>query len=234
MEAYGAGADALGLPHYRWWTPFWRGTLALLAGDREAAARLGAEALALGRRADDPNTRLHVLIQEVQVLIDTGRFDGFDRDFVDRGVADSPAAWAWKTWLAWVEAGLGRRAEAEALVDDLARDDFAAVRLDANWHAVGDLAEALAALGPAQAARAARLRGMLAPYAGRVGVVGRAAACYGPLDYHLGLLAAVEGDHAGAVAHQEEALRICGRIGAVPRAAQVRARLDEARAELSP
>ncbi|WP_217920938.1 ATP-binding protein [Miltoncostaea oceani] len=233
VEAYGAGADALGLPHYRWWTPLWRGTLALLEGDRDAAARLGAEALALGRRADDPNVRLHVLIQEVQALIDTGRFDGFDRDFVDRGVADSPAAWAWKTWLAWVEAGLGHRAEAEALVDDLARDDFAAVRLDANWHAVGDLAEALAVLGPAQAARAARLRRMLAPYAGLVGVVGRAAACYGPLDHHLGLLATVEGDHAGAVCHFEEALRICGRIGAVPRSAQVRARLAEARAALS-
>jgi DNA-binding SARP family transcriptional activator len=229
VARYAEEADALGLPHYRWWAALWRGALALLAGDLAAVGRHGAQALALGRRADDPNAPMHVAIQALQADIDAGRVDRFDRAFVERSAASSPAAWAWTAWLAWADASLGDRARAERLVDELAADDFAAIRLDANWHAVADLAEALGVLGEGQADRAARLHALLAPYAGRIGVVGRGAVVYGPIDTQLGLLALLAGDRTAAVAHLEEAVAICERIGAGPRAARARARLEAAR-----
>ncbi len=227
---YAAEADALGLPHYRWWAALWRGTLALLAGDVAAVARHGAEALALGRRADDPNAPMHVSIQAAMAEIDTGGVERFDRAFAERGASSSQAAWAWTAWLAWADASLGDRASAERLVDELAADDFAAVRLDVNWHAAADLCEALGALGADQAARAARLYAMLAPHAGLVAVVGRGAVVYGPIDTQLGLLALLTGDRAAAVAHLEDAVAMCERIGAGPRGVQARARLEAARA----
>ena len=33
IEAFAAGADALALPHYRWWVPMWTAAFALMAGD---------------------------------------------------------------------------------------------------------------------------------------------------------------------------------------------------------
>ena len=66
--------------------------------------------------------------------------------------------------------------------------------------------------------------------AGLIGVVGRGAVVYGPIDQQLGLLALLAGDRAAAVAHLEEAVAICDRIGAGPRGAQARARRAEARA----
>ncbi|MGD9572862.1 MAG: AAA family ATPase [Thermoleophilia bacterium] len=228
IAAYTAGADALGLPHYRWWASLWRGTLALMAGDDEEARRAGAEAEALGRRADDPNAPLHVRIQEVQSDLDAGRYDRFDRDYVELNIAESPASWAWATWLAWVEAEAGAREKAAALVDRLAADDFAAVRLDVNWHAVADLCEALIALGEGQEERARRLYERLAPHAGLIAVVGRAAVVYAPLDHHLGGLALLTGDRVAAVAHLERAVAAADAMGAVRWAARARARLREA------
>ncbi len=228
VAAYTAGADTLGLPHYRWWAALWRGTLALMGGDDAAARRAGAEAESLGRRADDPNAPLHVRIQEVQSDLDAGRFDRFDRDYVELNIAESPASWAWATWLAWVDAASGERERAEALVAQLAADDFAAVRLDVNWHAAVDLCEALIVLGDGQQERARRLYDRLAPYGGLIAVVGRAAVVYAPLDHHLGGLALLMGDHDAAVTHLERAVAAADAMGAVRWAARARARLVEA------
>ncbi|WP_217915733.1 ATP-binding protein [Miltoncostaea marina] len=226
-------AGRLGLPHHRWWPHLWRGCLALMAGDPERAEAHGREALALGRRADDRNAALFVAIQRAECLIQRGELDRIDRAFVeDHAASGSPAAWAWRAWLASIDAAAGRTESARATVAAIAADDFAAVRLDANWHAAAELAEAVAAVG--DAARAARLREILAPHAGLVPVVGRAALCYGPLDHHLGLLALTAGDPAAAAAHLEAAVREAERIGATRAAAMSRARLGRARAALTP
>ena len=63
IDAYEALADAVALPHFRWYVPLWRGTLALLAGRWAEAGELAERALALGRQADDPNAPLFVGIQ---------------------------------------------------------------------------------------------------------------------------------------------------------------------------
>ncbi len=230
IDAYAAGADALALPHYRWWVPMWTAGLALMAGREEVAARLGEEALALGNRADDPNAELFVGIQR---LWGTGpaRFSEAMLADIEHGMASSPAPWAWMTGLAWVNAALGRTDAARELADRLTREDLAELRLDANWHAVLDLAEALALLGDAE--RAERLYAHLAPYSGLHAVAARAVVWYGPVDHFLGMLALTAGDPARAEGHLVRAVAEAERVGAGPRAASSRALLDRARAEIA-
>jgi DNA-binding SARP family transcriptional activator len=227
VDAYEGVADALGLPHYRWWVPLWRATLALIAGRGEEAEALGREALALGHRAEDPNAELFVGIQRAWGALDPDAFTEADRAYVARSMAASPAPWAWMTGLAWIDAVLGREGEARELVDRLTRDDLAALPLDANWHAALDLCEALDVLGDGP--RAERLYAHLAPFARLHAVVARAVYWYGPVDHYLGLLALTAGDPARAEGHLVAALAEAERVGAGPRAAATRALLDRAR-----
>ena len=60
IDAYEALADAVALPHFRWYVPLWRATLALLAGRWDEAARAGgagARARTPGRRPERPPLR---------------------------------------------------------------------------------------------------------------------------------------------------------------------------------
>ena len=228
IDAYAVGADALALPHYRWWVPMWRAGLALMAGHDEEAARLGDEALALGNRADDPNAELFVGIQRLWRFPGPERVSERELADLEAGMASSPAPWAWMTGLAWANAALGRTDAARELVDRLTRDDLAELRLDANWHAALDLCEALAVLG--DGARAERLYAHLAPFAGLHAVAARAVVWYGPVDHFLGLLALTAGDPARAEGHLVAALAESEAIGAAPRADSTRALLDRARA----
>ncbi len=227
VDAYAVAADELGLPHYRWWVPMWRATLELIEGRAGAAARLGAEALAIGRRADDPNAELLVGIQRAWGTFEPVQFDEGHRAWIARGMAESSAPWAWETGLAWIDAVLGRRADARRTVARLMDDDLAALRLDANWHAALDLCEAVAVLG--DAAPAERLYAHLAPFAALHGVVARAVYWYGPVDHFLGMMALTAGDPARAEGHLVRALDAMEAVGAGPRADATRALLDRAR-----
>ncbi|HET6690316.1 MAG TPA: AAA family ATPase, partial [Miltoncostaeaceae bacterium] len=196
IARYAAEADGLALPHHRWYVPLWGAALAILRGEVASAATLCEEARRLGARAEDPNADLFVGIQRTQLLIEAGRVAEVDRAFVEGGMAASPAGWAWATWLAWIDAACGDHDGARARIDALAPDGFAAVTLDANWHAVLDLCDAVALVGDRE--RAAVLRDLLAPHAERIGAVARAALCYGPVDLYLARLALVCDDPRAA------------------------------------
>jgi DNA-binding SARP family transcriptional activator len=230
VGAYEAGADALALPHYRWWVPMWRACFALMAGREEEAARLGEQALAIGNRADDPNAALFVRIQRLWGIAAPERFTEGQLADIEAAMSASPAPWAWMTGLAWAKAALGRDDAARELVDRLTRDDLAELRLDANWHAVLDLCEALALLGDGP--RAERVYAHLAPYSGLHAVAARAVVWYGPVDHFLGLLALTAGDPARAEGHLVAALAEAEAAGAAPRAASTRALLHRAREEI--
>ena len=227
IARFAAEADRLGLPHHRWYVPLWRAALAFLRGDDAAGAALAEEARRVGARAEDPNAELFVRIQRTQLLADAGRFTEIDRGFVEGAAAESPAAWAWATWLAWIDAASGDLDGARARIDALAPGGFAAVALDANWHAVLDLCDAVAMVGDRE--RAATLRDMLAPHAERVGAVARAALCSGPVNLYLARLALVCGDPEAAAGHAARALAWCERAGAAPGIARARADLAGAR-----
>jgi hypothetical protein len=231
VDAYAAGADALRLPHYRWWVPMWRATFALIAGRTEEASRLSDAALEIGGRADDPNAPLFTGIQRVWGTVEERGFSEADRALVEAEMNASAAPWAWMPSLAWIDAALGRTAGARELVERVMDGGRLALELDANWHAAIDLAEALALLGDRE--RAERLYAHLAPYAGLHGVVARAVYWYGPLDHYLGMLALTAGDPARAEGHLTRALAEAQRIGAEPRAASTRALLDRARQEVA-
>ena len=109
-------------------------------------------------------------------------------------MASLPAR-AWMTGLAWVNAALGRTDEARDLVERLTRDDLAALRLDANWHAVLDFREALALLDGFRP-RAERLYEHLGAVRGPTPSSPWAVLWYGPVDHYLGLLVLTAGDPA--------------------------------------
>ena len=133
----------LALPHYRWWVPMWTAAFALMAGEEEAA-RFGERALASATGPTTPTPSCSWASSASGAALSR---PPSPRPCSPRSSpASLPAPWAWMTGLAWVNAALGRSDEARDLVERLTRDDLAALRLDANWHAVLDLCEALALL----------------------------------------------------------------------------------------
>jgi tetratricopeptide (TPR) repeat protein len=134
---------------------------------------------------------------------------------VARFVELYPALPAWRAGQALLFLELGRRDAAREEFERLAEPGFAALPRDANWLvAVTVLAEVCGALG--DAARAVELRELLAPYAQRNVVVGRAATFNGSASRLLGILAATVGDWEAAEAHFIEAQAMHARMGARP------------------
>jgi hypothetical protein len=232
IDRYDEDADALGLPHFRWYVPLWRGGLSILAGRFAEAGRLAGDALALGTAAGDANAALFVGIQRWHGLYEAGRESEADRTFVEAGASRPPAGWAWLPGLARIHAAAGDPEAARAALAPLAAHGFAVARLDANWHALLEAGEVAAALREPE--WAARLYALLAPFAALNGVIARGVGCYGSSEYVLGLLAAATGRPAEAESHLERAVAENDRLGARPRAAQARlhlARLVLARGE---
>jgi hypothetical protein len=108
----------------------------------------------------------------MNLLAHTRRFDDEQMlAFSEHAVATYASGMAYAAGLAWQYAALGRDADARALVDRIAADDFAGLTWDANWlSCLGELAEATALLGDRE--RAAALYERLLPYADRRIVAG--------------------------------------------------------------
>jgi tetratricopeptide (TPR) repeat protein len=207
-------AEAIHRPIWLWWTSLFRAARAQLAGDFEAAERLTQETLAIGQRGQAENA-LHYYAQAMfNILREQGRLaevEGAVRGFIEV----YPAIPAWRSALALMLIELGRVDEARAEFEAVAAGGFAAFPKDANWLiAVTLMAEVCGALG--DAARAAELYSLLAPYAGRNVVVGRNATCNGSASRLLGVLATAQGLWDVAEAHFEEAQRMHLRMGARP------------------
>jgi hypothetical protein len=65
IDEHAARADELRLPGYQWWAPMWRAMLAFLEGRIDDAVALRAEAVEIGRRANDQVAELFNWIQTV-------------------------------------------------------------------------------------------------------------------------------------------------------------------------
>ncbi len=217
VDAYEALADAVALPHFRWYVPLWRGTLALLAGRWVEARELAERALALGRQADDPNAPLFVGIQRAHSLLSQRRIGETDRARILEGAAASPAATEWLVWVALLDAETGATEDARRLVYKLARDGGSALAMDANWHGACVLGDAAVLVGDREAGAA--LYGLLEPHARLFPVVARAVGCLGSAEYYVGRLAGLLGRHDEAVSRLRRAVAENDRAGAGPHAA---------------
>ena len=229
IDAYEALPDAVALPHFRWYVPLWRGTLALLAGRWSAAAELAGEALAVGAQADDPNAPLFVGIQRSLSLYAQRNAGWMDRGRIVEGGAASPAPAEWLVYLALIDAESGATEDARRRVAELARDGCAALAMNANWHAVCILADAAAQVGDRDAAASAYA--VLEPHASLFPLIARAVACLGSNEYYVGRLAATLGRHDEAETRLRRAVAENDRAGAGPHAAVALLRLGEALAD---
>jgi DNA-binding NarL/FixJ family response regulator len=115
--------------------------------------------------------------------------------------------------LAVIYCELGRKDEAQAEFESLARDHFGGIPRDALWlTCIVYLAEVCAFLS--NATHAAVLYQLLLPYAGRTVVVGGGVVCYGAASRYLGLLAVTMSRWQEAAQHFEGALALNARMGA--------------------
>jgi tetratricopeptide (TPR) repeat protein len=207
-------ADALGRPLWRWWTALFRCARAQLDGRFDEAERLAGDALALGQRGQGENAVNAFAQAMFNIRREQGRLTEVE-PAVGRFVELYPALPAWRSARALLLLELGRRDEARDEFERLAEPGFAALPRDANWLvAVTVLAEVCGALG--DAARAEELRDLLAPYAQRNVVVGRAATCNGSASRLLGVLAGTVGDWEASEGHFIDALAMHSRMGSRP------------------
>ena len=201
----------------------------------EEARRLSAEGERIGRSAHDTNAALLFEVQRNGIDGTAERISDEDFRSMKARAEDSPAAGAWRAALLARLLLLGDPHYVEqALPDEVAA--LAAAPLDANWLYTAAALGVLAAHFD-DAAAAAELYRLLAPYGHRIVTVGRGAACVGSAQLALGLLASTLGDRTAAAEHLEQAVERNDAIGAVAFAAAARrARAgvgdDQSRAEL--
>jgi tetratricopeptide (TPR) repeat protein len=188
IDGYARLADEVGLPHYRWYVPLWRASLAILAGRWDESSALTARAEALGRRAADPNAPLHARVQHDVWLGAQFRASEVDREWSLRQAASAPKPEPWLAVVAYVDARGGRHDRARELLERLTA---AGVVMDVNWLQACLLADAAADVG--DPAAAAFLHDRLEPYADLFAVVARGAGRYSSTELYLGRLAATVG-----------------------------------------
>src|SRR5262249_35922359 len=153
----------------QWHATVQRAALAHLAGRFDEAASLAAQALAVRRDASDSAVSHVFLVQIYLCRSETGHLDGLEES-IRALVRDYPAVPAWRCIPGLFLAETGRAEQARVVLDELAADDFAAIRRDFLFPAaLAWTARLVALLGDAPRART--LHHLLAPYADRNVVV---------------------------------------------------------------
>ena len=172
---------------------------ALQDGHFDDGERLAREAAAVGERMDHPNVRPVLAAQLLASDLLRGRFEAAATR-LDRYLARAPAQPLLRAQLAYALLGAGDAAGARQQLALLAADDFAAIPRDSVWLvALAHLAEVCAGL--ADAARAAVLERLLAPFADRVIGAGPGVASLGHGARYRALLAATLGRDDDALRH---------------------------------
>jgi eukaryotic-like serine/threonine-protein kinase len=226
LAAYARIAEQLRMREYSWQTTCLHSMRKMLDGDIEQAERLAEESRRAGERAEQPVASQFYGIQMTQIRSLQGRAGELlpaVRDLSQR----FPGIPAWRGGLITLAARSGDHELARVELERFAGDDFSAIPRDTNWFAAMSLlGEAIALIGDTE--RAERAYEELLPHAGLVIVIARAAACNGPVDRVLGMLAMVLGRHDDAERHLESAVEIATRMGDRPGMALSRLGLAEA------
>ncbi len=220
IEIYAQLAKELRQPFWLWYGVMWKGVCATLTGRFSEAEKLAADALEIGRRAQEENAAHTYGVQMFLILWLRGELEDAI-GLAERMVARYPAYFVgWKYSLALLYAESGRSAEARRELDPLAdAGDLRAFHAGFALLFGALLSETCALLG--DAGWAASLYESLSPFA-RLFVIGGhdLCECYGSVSHYLGRLAATMDRREAAIAHFEDALAMHTRTGARPFAAR--------------
>jgi DNA-binding SARP family transcriptional activator len=219
----------------------WQGTMqysirALFQGDFALAERLAGEALRSGQaRTSDAECSYRLSL--FMLRREQGRLAEIE-ELMREAAERFPGYRSFRCFLPLLDCELGREDDARRALDELARDDFAALPRDAEWlFCLSLLAEVAAQLHDRE--RASVLYRLLAPHA-RVNAMAAGEVALGPVARYLGICAATTGRWDEAAAHFEDALAMNAMLGARPLLAHaqhdygrmLRARDDPRAAEL--
>ena len=189
-----------------------RAERALLEGRYQDAEDDAGRMLAAGSESPD-----FIAAYGAQLLLlrrDQGRLEEIDA-LVARQVAEAPHIPSWQVAQAVVDHGLGRRSAAHRRLAALVADRVAGLPRDWLWLATATvLADVCADLGALEEAE--DLRAALAPFSGKVAVLGHGIAAIGAVDGPLGRLEILQQQWEPAEQHLTDAIALNRRIGAAP------------------
>jgi hypothetical protein len=205
--------EALGHARGRWEATSRRATLALITGATEGAAALAHDAFELGLTMGIPDVHgVHGTLVWPLSLFRGARSDLLEM-LVQIEIESYRAA-----FLAAAHRADGDRAVARAVAENIRWPMALPGTTDLEFAALG--ADALAAAGPTDAARACYAD--LQQHAGTNVLVGGCASFWGPVDLYLGELAAALGEPAAAARHLRDAEAMATALGAPLWAAHAR------------
>ena len=221
-------AQELRLPSARWHVAVHETGLALLGGRFAEADALIQQAERLGERSSSAEVTITAVVQRFPLLLEQRRLEEL-RPALQEIAAAHPANGIYRSLLARLECDAGNDTSARAILDLLARDDWATVRHNVeSLLAMALLAETAALLADEE--RAAELYNLLAPYASLVAVASHFFPM-GAMSRYVGMLAAVLSRLDEAARRLEDAATSNATIGALPWVAHAKA--DHARVLLT-
>ena len=213
LEVAAHRAEALRQPAQMWMTAAIRAVVALFKGRFDEAEALIGGALALGERAQRRDAVLSHRLQLFLLWRETKRVVEID-ELMERAVAEFPTRPIFQCALACVRAEVDDADRAQALLADLAADDFEAIHRDNEYLlSLGFLADTARDLGNVRAA--AVLYDLLAPYA-HLNASNADELATGSVSRPLGVLAATMTRWEEAGRHFDAALAQNTAMGARP------------------
>jgi DNA-binding SARP family transcriptional activator/tetratricopeptide (TPR) repeat protein len=213
LEILGEEAAALRQPAQLWVTAASRANLALFQGRFDEAQALIDEALALGERAQRRDAVLSHRLQLFVLHREIGA-DGGIKSLINKAVSEFPTRPVFRCVLACLHAEAGDRSQAQATIDGLAAQDFAAIQRDNEYlFSLAFLADAVDALGDVRAA--AVLYDLLVPYA-HLNAINSDEVATGSVSRTLGVLAAAMSRWEDASRHFDTAVEHNTDMGAQP------------------
>ena len=163
LEIVAEEAAALRQPAQLWMSTASRANLALFQGRFDDARPLIEKAATLGERAQRRDSVLSHRLQRFVLDRETGG-DPEIEAMIDDAVCEFPTRPVFRCALAYIHSHRGSESRAQATIDDLASQDFAAIQRDNEYlFSLAFLADAVDALGDVRAA--AVLYDLLVPYA---------------------------------------------------------------------
>jgi len=205
FEHYERVVAELSQPFFSWLLSMFHGTRAMLKGEIEKAEQLAHTTLALGKSLGTPNADGVFAGQLFSIRREQGRLAELAPalDSVAQANQALPIFRAGRAAVAAVRS----KEEAIAAIEAVMSRDLEDLPRDQNWIAtLGTLAPAAVVAGSTKRIR--QLLTLLAPYAGRMIVVGQGAATHGAVSHHLGLLHAAVGEKDVAARYLGEAIAL--------------------------